>query len=175
MQDLNSFLRDLFCMLKMDSCEPKDTGPVHAPSFSSVLQSSCTSGEQVNKGADSCSSFSLLQVEVRSHALLTTCGNVLASGAAGKPVSTYMCFACICAQSRPPLLEPVGSSLPGSSVHGIFQARILEWVAISSSRGSTCPGIELVSPASLHLQADSLPLCHLGSPYVFFEGLFLLV
>ena len=28
-------------------------------------------------------------------------------------------------------------SLPGSSVHGIFQARILEWVAISSSRGSS--------------------------------------
>ena len=34
------------------------------------------------------------------------------------------------------------SSLPGSSVHGIFQARILEWVAISFSRGSSNPGIE---------------------------------
>ena len=37
------------------------------------------------------------------------------------------------------------------------------------------PGIELVSPASLHLQADSVPLGHLGSPCVFLEGLFLLV
>ena len=32
--------------------------------------------------------------------------------------------------------DPIDSSLPGSSVHGISQARILEWVAISSSRGS---------------------------------------
>ena len=35
-------------------------------------------------------------------------------------------------------LRPMGCSPPGSSVHGISQARILEWVAISSSRGS-CP------------------------------------
>ena len=35
-----------------------------------------------------------------------------------------------------PLCDPVGCSQPGSSVHGIFQARILEWVAISSSRSS---------------------------------------
>ena len=33
--------------------------------------------------------------------------------------------------------EPMGFSLPGSSVHGILQARILQWVAISSSRGSS--------------------------------------
>ena len=35
------------------------------------------------------------------------------------------------------LCNPMDCSLPGSSVHGIFQARILEWVAISSSRGSS--------------------------------------
>ena len=35
----------------------------------------------------------------------------------------------------PTLCDPMGCSPPGSSVHGIFQARILEWVAISSSRG----------------------------------------
>ena len=33
--------------------------------------------------------------------------------------------------------DPMNYSLPGSSVHGILQARILEWVAISSSRGSS--------------------------------------
>ena len=33
--------------------------------------------------------------------------------------------------------DPMDCSLPGSSVHGIFQARILEWVAISFSRGSS--------------------------------------
>ena len=35
--------------------------------------------------------------------------------------------------------DPVYYSFPGSSVHGIFQARILEWVDISSSRGSSQP------------------------------------
>ena len=41
------------------------------------------------------------------------------------------------AQSCPTLCDPVDCSLPGSSVHGIFQARILEWVAISFSRRSS--------------------------------------
>ena len=41
------------------------------------------------------------------------------------------------AQSCPTLCNPMDSSLPGSSVHGIFQARVLEWVANSFSRGSS--------------------------------------
>ena len=41
------------------------------------------------------------------------------------------------AQSCPTLWDPVDCSLPGSSVHGIFQARILQWVTISFSRGSS--------------------------------------
>ena len=41
------------------------------------------------------------------------------------------------AQSCPTLCDPVDCNLPGSSVHGILQARILEWVAISFSRGSS--------------------------------------
>ena len=49
-----------------------------------------------------------------------------------------MCV-CVCSvtQSCLTFCNPMGYSLPGSSVHGIFQARILEWVAISSSRGSS--------------------------------------
>ena len=43
------------------------------------------------------------------------------------------------AQSCPTLCSPMDCSLPGSSVHGIFQARVLEWVAISFSRGSSRP------------------------------------
>ena len=43
------------------------------------------------------------------------------------------------AQSCPTLCDPMDYSLPGSSVHGIFQARILEWVAISFSRESSQP------------------------------------
>ena len=42
-------------------------------------------------------------------------------------------------QSRQILYNPVDCSLPGSSVHGIFQERILEWVSISFSRGSSQP------------------------------------
>ena len=37
------------------------------------------------------------------------------------------------------LCDPMDCSLPGSSVHGIFQARVLDWVAISFSRGSSQP------------------------------------
>ena len=48
--------------------------------------------------------------------------------------------ACMPAKSLQPgltLCNPMDCSPPGSSVHGILQARILEWVAISSSRGSS--------------------------------------
>ena len=38
------------------------------------------------------------------------------------------------------LCDPMDCSLPGCSVHGILQARILEWVAMPSSRGSSWPG-----------------------------------
>ena len=55
--------------------------------------------------------------------------------------------------------DPMDCSLPGSSVHGIFQARILEWIAIPFSRDLPNPGIE---PTSLALQAESLPLSQQG-------------
>ena len=37
-------------------------------------------------------------------------------------------------QSCPTLCDPIDGSPPGSSVHGIFQARVLEWVAVAFSR-----------------------------------------
>ena len=51
-------------------------------------------------------------------------------------------------------VTPWDCSPPGSSVHGISQARTLDWVSISSSRGSTWPRDQIPSSA---LQADSLP------------------
>ena len=51
-------------------------------------------------------------------------------------------------QSCPPPYNPMDCSPPGSSVHGILQARVLEWVAIPSSRGLPDPGIELASLSS---------------------------
>ena len=48
-------------------------------------------------------------------------------------------FVCVCARLCPTLWDPMDCSPPGSSVHGILQARILEWAAISFSRGSPQP------------------------------------
>ena len=57
------------------------------------------------------------------------------------------------------LCDPMNCSPPGSSGHGIHQARILEWVAPGDL---PCPGIESTSPT---LQADSLLMSHWGSLY----------
>ena len=71
------------------------------------------------------------------------------------------------AQSCPILCDPMDCSLPGSSVHGIFQERVLEWVVISFSRGSSQPmdRTQGSNPHPLHLlhwQANSLPLAPPG-------------
>ena len=69
----------------------------------------------------------------------------------------YWAIACMLSFSVvSTLCDPMDCGLPGFSVHGISQARILEWVAVSSSREFLC---------LLHWEVDSLPLCHLGSPY----------
>ena len=58
------------------------------------------------------------------------------------------------AQSCPPLSDPMDDSLPGSSVRGISQSRILEWLAVSFFRESSrARDRTQVS----HMQADSLP------------------
>ena len=64
-------------------------------------------------------------------------------------------------QSHLTLCDPVDCCLSCSSVHGILQARILEWVACSPPGDLLNPGIESPSPA---LQVDSLLLSHQGSP-----------
>ena len=46
---------------------------------------------------------------------------------------SFYIFQCVCTQSCPTLCDPMDCTPRGSSVHGIFQARIVEWVAISSS------------------------------------------
>ena len=67
-------------------------------------------------------------------------------------------------QSCLTLWDPMGCSLPGFSVHGIFQIRILEWVAIPSPGDLPNPGIELGSPV---LQANALPSEPPGKPFSF--------
>ena len=60
------------------------------------------------------------------------------------------------AQSWPTLCNPVDCSLPGSSAHGIFQARVLEWSAIAFSRTIPSPSKYLnVIQTPFHLYINS--------------------
>ena len=54
-------------------------------------------------------------------------------------VTFYILGTSVCAQSCPILCDPMGCSPPVSSVHGVSQTRILEWVVISFSMGSSPP------------------------------------
>ena len=71
-------------------------------------------------------------------------------------------YVCVCSakslQSCPTLCNPMNCSPPDFSGNGIFQARILEQAAISSSRDLPDPGIEPMSLEAPSLPVDSLPL-----------------
>ena len=72
-----------------------------------------------------------------------------------------VCVCVLVAQSCPILCDPMDCSPPGSSVYGIIQARVLEWVAISFSGYLPNPGIK---PGSPTLQSDCLPSESPGKP-----------
>ena len=77
-------------------------------------------------------------------------------------------FACVHAksiQSCPTLCDPMDCSPPGSSVHGILQARVLEWLPCPPPVDLSDPGIRPAFPVAPALQAESLPLSHQGSPF----------
>ena len=75
----------------------------------------------------------------------------------------------MCLRSVVSLCSLVDCSLPDSSVYGILQARILERVAISSSRNLPTQGSNQRLLCLLHWQAGSLLLSHLGSPKVLYS------
>ena len=83
---------------------------------------------------------------------------------------SWLCCCCLVAKSCWNLCDPMDYSPPGSSIHGIFQTRMQELVAISFSRGSSSfffTGDLLTQGSNLHIlhwQADSLMLSHLRSP-----------
>ena len=72
------------------------------------------------------------------------------------------CSCCLVTTSFLTLCDPMDSSLLGSSVHGISQAEILEWVSIFYSRGIFLT--QGLNPHLLCWQVDSLPLSHQGGP-----------
>ena len=82
------------------------------------------------------------------------------------PAIPFLCMKVkvLAAQAYLPPCGPMACSPPGSSVHGILQARILEWVAIPSSRGSS-QQTHRSNPFLLHWQADSLLFELLGKPH----------
>ena len=74
-----------------------------------------------------------------------------------------LCMHAKSLQSCQTLCDPTDFNLPGSSVHGILQARILEWVAMPSSRGSSWPRDQThISYIYLYWQVSSLPLAPPG-------------
>ena len=77
----------------------------------------------------------------------------------------------LCAQSPQSCLtlcDRMDYRPPDSSVHVLLQERILGWVAMPSSRGSSRPRIEPMSPVSPEFQVDSLPLSLYGSPTLYY-------
>ena len=77
---------------------------------------------------------------------------------------------CVYTLSCVPLCNPMDCTPPGSSDHGIFQARILEGVPLPSSGDLSDPGIFLMQGSNLHLlhwQVGSLPLSHFGSRHMY--------
>ena len=66
-------------------------------------------------------------------------------------ISLHSCYCCCSVNKSCPIQLPLDCGLPGSSIHGILQARILEWITITFSRGSS--QLQLGSPT---LKADSL-------------------
>ena len=83
-------------------------------------------------------------------------------------ICIYMCLVLVAQLCL--TLQPMDCSLPGSFVHGILQARILEWVAIPFFRRSSQPRDWSGSPA---LQADSLSSEPLGKPLYVFKYFYL--
>ena len=84
--------------------------------------------------------------------------------------SWTFCMRAKLLQSCLTLCDPTDHSPPGSSVHEILQARILEWVAMPSSRGSSGPKDWTWVSCLLHWQAGSLPPVPLGKPIDFLGG-----
>ena len=72
---------------------------------------------------------------------------------------------CVSTQLCPTLCDPMDCNLPDSSVHGIFQARLLEWVAISSSRGFS--QLRDQTHVSYIGRQILYQLHHMGSPYIY--------
>ena len=80
-----------------------------------------------------------------------------------QPMSLHLYTVCVCSAMFNSFVTPMDCFPSSSSVHGIFQARILEWVAVSLPRGSSQPRGRTSDPSCL-LHWILYHQCHLGSP-----------
>ena len=145
-----------------ESCPGSSTGLAY-PSASAPVSSfpPCSLGPPLwpgglSHGASGC--WKCLSEDTRRWFLLILCPLFL--------ISCLQCdLLCCWAQSCPALCSPVVCSPPGSSVHGLFQARILEWVAMPSSRGSSPPRDQTHISCVVCFGRQILYLHCLGSPH----------
>ena len=124
------------CQLCPTLCDPMDCSPPGS-SVHGILQA------RILEWVAIFSSRGSSQPRDRTHASCSSCiaGRFFTPEPPGKAKGYSVCV-CAVAQSGPTLCNLLDFSLLGSSVHGILQARLLEWVAISFSKGySTCPQI----------------------------------
>ena len=88
--------------------------------------------------------------------------------------TVHLCAVCTkLLQSCPPLCDPMDCSPPGSPVHGILQAGILEWVVMPSSRGSSGPR-DWICVSYVSCMAGKFFITSAtweGSPYIFRENI----
>ena len=82
----------------------------------------------------------------------------------GCPVGPVLGTSAKSLQLCPTLCDPIDCGLPGSSVHGTFQARILEWLPCPPPKDLPDPEIEPMPLMSPHWQAGSLPLASPEKP-----------
>ena len=103
-----------------------------------------------------CPDFTLCSASLRPPSALNHSPPCLSKPNSEKDFMKTLYCCCLGVESCPTLGDPMDWSPPGPSVHGILQARILEWVAMPSSRGSSNPGIEQQQPSVLLLSEASV-------------------
>ena len=149
-------------------CDPRSLVPPLVYSRSpSPLSGSCVwSLSRRVRIAERCRSlhvYSALPAYVQTHTTHTHTHTHTHSQSYTHTLCLCMCCGAKSLQLGPTLCDLMDCSLPGSSAHGILQARILEWVAVPSSRVSSPPRDQTL--CLLHLQAGSLPLAPCGKPH----------
>ena len=119
-----------------------DQGSNRAPRTGRWILIHCTTREVPSQSF--CNTVSPLHMNVfysKSKFPSAVCVKVQRKPTSPTNTISYLVLSCESevAQSCPTLCDPMDRSPPGSSAHGIFQSRVLEWVAISFSRGSSQP------------------------------------